>query len=142
MINSTPAKTITLDDFIEMKPADTMTYYNFSILNVIDNVSHLDRNLIEEYIDVINLDAIEVQLSVEEYKKYKYAPDLLAYDIYGSTQLDFLILLLNDMIDPKQFNKKNIKLLYSSKLVELLDIIYSKESNYIQQNRYENGLLF
>lgn len=142
MINSTPAKTITLDDFIEMKPADTMTYYNFSILNVIDNVSHLDRNLIEEYIDVINLDAIEVQLSVEEYKKYKYAPDLLAYDIYGSTQLDFLILLLNDMINPKQFNKKNIKLLYSSKLVELLDIIYSKESNYIQQNRYENGLLF
>ena len=33
-------------------------------------------------------------LSDDEYKKYRYSPDLLAYDIYGSVQLDFITSVL------------------------------------------------
>ena len=42
-----PALTYTLDDFISMQISDDMTYYNFSILQVIDDVEHLDSNLVE-----------------------------------------------------------------------------------------------
>ena len=46
-----PALTYTLDDFVSMQIVDDMTYYNFSILEVIDKVEHLSINLVEEYLE-------------------------------------------------------------------------------------------
>ena len=50
MANINPATTTTLEDFIEMRSIDEMTYYNFSILEVINGVEHLNHNLIEDYL--------------------------------------------------------------------------------------------
>lgn len=136
-----PATTYTLDDFVEMQYTDDMTYYNFSILEVVNGVEHLDTNLVEEYLPEIKDKCVEVELSTEEFKKYKYKPDILAFDIYGSVQLDFVILLINDTFDPKEFDKKKIILPHSSILSKYLNDIYSTELLYIQKNRSENGLL-
>ena len=137
-----PALTYTLDDFISMQISDDMTYYNFSILEVIDGVEHLDSNLVEIYLEELKSQCIPVQFSEEELKKYKYNADLLAYDLYGSVQLDFVILLLNDMYDPKEFTKKNVILPHSSTLSKFLNDVYSKEEGYIQQNRADYGILY
>ena len=137
-----PALTYTLDDFISMQISDDMTYYNFSILEVIDGVEHLDSNLVEIYLEELKSQCISVQFSEEELKKYKYNADLLAYDLYGSVQLDFVILLLNDMYDPKEFTKKNVILPHSSTLSKFLNDVYSKEEGYIQQNRADYGILY
>ena len=142
MAISNPALTYTLDDFISMQISDDMTYYNFSILEVIDGVEHLDSNLVEIYLEELKSQCISVQFSEEELKKYKYNADLLAYDLYGSVQLDFVILLLNDMYDPKEFTKKNVILPHSSTLSKFLNDVYSKEEGYIQQNRADNGILY
>ena len=142
MAISNPALTYTLDDFISMKISDDMTYYNFSILEVIDGVEHLDSNLVEIYLEELKSQCISVQFSEEELKKYKYNADLLAYDLYGSVQLDFVILLLNDMYDRKEFTKKNVILPHSSKLAKFLNDVYSKEEGYIQQNRADYGILY
>ena len=142
MAISNPALTYTLDDFISMQISDDMTYYNFSILEVIDGVEHLDSNLVEIYLEELKSQCISVQFSEEELKKYKYNADLLAYDLYGSVQLDFVILLLNDMYDPKEFSKKNIILPHSSTLSNFLNQVYSKEEGYIQQNRADYGILY
>lgn len=141
-ISNNPALTYTLDDFISMQISDDMTYYNFSILEVIDGVEHLDSNLVEIYLEELKSQCISVQFSEEELKKYKYNADLLAYDLYGSVQLDFVILLLNDMYDPKEFTKKNVILPHSSTLSKFLNDVYSKEEGYIQQNRADYGILY
>lgn len=135
-----PDKTYTLDDFISMKITDDMTYYNFSILEVIDGVEHLNINLVEEYIDELKSICVSLQLSNRELAKYRYNPDLLAYDVYGSIQLDFIILLLNDMYDPKEFNKTSIILPRASELNNFLNRVYSKEYGYIIQNRKDNNI--
>lgn len=135
MAKRTPATTYTLQDFINMKRLDDMTYYNFSILEKIGEVEHLNHNLIEDYLHILEDQCVKVTFSNTEYKKYCYNPDLLAYDLYGSVQLDFIILLLNDMIDPKEFDIKSIKLPYASYLAVFLNDIYSKESSYINENR-------
>jgi hypothetical protein len=135
-----PSETYTLDDFISMKIVDDMTYYNFSIVEVIDGVKHLNINLVEEYLDILKNASFKIELSNDEFRRYKYCPDLLAYDIYGSTQLDFVILLLNDMLDPKDFDKKTMYLPKASVLKEFLDSVYTKESNYIEQNRKDMNL--
>lgn len=136
-----PAKTYTLDQFIAMKYTDDMTYYNFSILQVVNGLECLDHNLVDDYLsELILICSDYFELTVEQYKKYKYSPDLLAYDVYGSTQLDFIVLKANGMIDPKEFTLKKIRLPYKSKLIEFLNRIYNINSGYIAQNRADNGL--
>lgn len=140
MAQHNPATTYTLQDFINMRNIDDMTYYNFSILEVINGVQHLNHNLVEDYLSHLLSTCETVPLSDTEYKRYKYRPDLLAYDLYGSVQLDFVLLLLNDMIDPKEFDVKTVKLPYASILNTFLNDIYSKESSYINQNRSVNKI--
>ena len=142
MSTNNPALTYTLDDFISMQISDDMTYYNFSIIEIIDGVYHLDTNLVEIYLEELKSKCITVKLSEEELKKYRYNPDLLAYNLYGSVQLDFVILLLNDMYDPKEFDKYTIILPHSSTLSTFLNEVYSKEENYIEENRAAQGILY
>ena len=142
MLIASPALTYTLDDFISMKLSDDMTYYNFSILEIIDGVEHLDNNIVETYIDILKSGCMKVKLSAKELKNYRYNPDILAYDLYGSVQLDFVILILNDMYDPKEFNKTTLYLPKPNTLSKFLNAVYSKESGYLEQNRADCGILF
>lgn len=132
-----PAQTYTLEQFISMKNTDDMTYNNFSIYGIIDGQKILESNLIDEYLDELVKISSIVELNIDEYKKYKFAPDLLAYDVYGSTQLDFIVLAANDMADPKDFNLKKLKLPSASRLRSYLNEVYNSNSNWINKNRYD-----
>lgn len=134
------AYTHTLDDFIAEKYATDITYYNLSILEKVKDSELLQHNLIEDYIDEFELLTETIEMSNEEYKKYRFAPDILAFDVYGSTQLDFIILYINDMADPKEFDRKTVKLIKNSVLKELLSQIYSSNKNYLDYNRRENNI--
>lgn len=138
--SSNPALTYTLDQFISMKFTDELTYYNFSIIEMVNGSKLLDHNLIEDYLPELEALCVNCELDQEQYKKYKYSPDLLAFDVYGSTQLDFVILMINDMIDPKEFDLKTIKLPYASHLKTFLSSVYNAESSYLTHNRSINGL--
>lgn len=138
MANLDPAVTFNVDDFISMKISDQLTYYNFSILEKNKGVEHLDFNLIDSYIDLLNTE--KITFTDEQFRKYKYHPDILAYDVYGSVQLDFIILALNDMCDPKEFNRKTIYLPYASELKTFLDDVYSANSTLINQNRSSQNI--
>ena len=128
-----PATTYNIDDFIDAKVIDDLTFYNFSILEMFQDVEHLDHNLIEDYLDLLPTE--QLTLTNAELNRYRYKPDILSYDIYGSTQLDFVILLVNDMIDPKEFDRKKIRLPFASKLSEFLETVYRSNYEYIEQNR-------
>lgn len=133
-----PAKTYNVDDFIQMKYSDNATYYNFSMLEKYDGVEHTVFNIADDYLE--NMEVVKLKFSSEELARYKYHPDLLAYDIYGSTQLDFIIMALNDIIDPKDFTKSTIYLPYSSTLETFLDKVYSANYTMIQNNRLQNDI--
>lgn len=137
---SNPALTYTLEHFIEMQHSDELTYRNFSILEVVDGLEFVDHNLVEDYLDELESICIACELTDDQYKKYKYAPDLLAYDIYGSVQLDFVIMYANGIVDPKEFNYKVVKLPYASALKLYLNSVYNANSSYIEQNRADNNL--
>ena len=137
---SNPALTYTIDQFINMKYTDELTYYNFSIIELVNGIKLLDHNLIEDYLSELESLCVNCELDQDQYKKYKYSPDLLAFDVYGSTQLDFIILMINDMIDPKEFDLKTVKLLYASQLKSFLSEVYNAENDYISYNRSINGL--
>lgn len=135
-----PAKTHTLDEFIAMQHSDEMTYRNFSIFEKYNGIEILDHNLISDYLDELENLCVSVPLSSEEYKKYRYSPDLLAFDLYGSVQLDFVILFVNGMIDPKEFDINIVKLPYASQLKAFLESVFNSNQGYIGQNRSEFNL--
>lgn len=135
---SDPALTYTLQDFIEYGKQDDMTYENFSILRVHNDIRFVEQNILDFYLEELQKLCVKVtDISQDEILKYKYSPDILAYDIYGSTQLDFVVLYSNNMIDPKDFNFKSKYLMLPRKqiLKEFLSSVYNSEREWININR-------
>jgi len=135
-----PALTYTLTDFIKMGSQDESTYRNFSILSYRMETEFVDQNILDYYIDELKALCLKItKFDNDQIIKYRYSPDLLAYDIYGSTQLDFIVLLCNGIVDPKDFDFKRgyILLPSSSVLKEFLSQVYSSESNWMDLNRTE-----
>ena len=138
--NRDVAMTYTLEDFVKMQVSDQLTFRNFSTVAVVNGVELTDKNLVEDFLPELMKDAITVDLSRDEYTKYKYAPDLLAFDVYGSVQLDFIILYMNGIIDPKDFDFKSLKLVRSSLLKQFLNHVYGSQRYILENNKYENGV--
>ena len=133
-----PAKTYTLSDFVAMKNQDELTYANFAIFDYKFGEKFVEESLIYYYIKELKSTCVKVNsLTLEEIAKYKYAPDLLSYDIYGTTSLDFVILLCNGIIDPKEFDFKRSYLMLprASSIATMLSAIYNSESKWLEINK-------
>lgn len=130
-----PETTHTINEFIAQKNQDEISFRNFSTFDMINGTEYLIKNVIDDYMDELLSICIDVDLTREQYIRYKYSPDLLAYDIYGTTQLDYLIMEINGVIEPRDFNFKKLKLPYASQLSSFLNTVYNSESVYIQYNR-------
>lgn len=139
-INSTS----TLEDFIAMRKNDTVTYYDLSILAkslTNPDLIYSESNILDTYMDELKKLAVTVELSPEDYSKYKFRPKLLCYDIYGMTEMYFIIMALNGICSIKDFNFKKIKLLYKNDMFEFVNSIVAAEQNYISLNREYVGKL-
>jgi hypothetical protein len=117
------------------KSSSSLSYYNTSILEIIDGVEYSTHNIIYDYLDEINALSNTIILNDLEYLKYEFRPDLLSYDIYGTIDYEFVILALNGMLSPKDFTKKKLKLLNSGDMNYIINKIYNAENLYIQRNR-------
>lgn len=128
-------QTSTVQEFISMRTSDEATYYNFSILEYLNGVEYTVSNLIDDYLDDIKSYATQYRFTELEAIKYKYRPDLLAFDIYGSEQLSFIILAINGMVDEYEFDLPTVYMIDSASLLSLLGRIRSAENIYINTNR-------
>lgn len=132
-----PDKTYSIEQFIQSGQGVTLTYQNLSLVNNFDKVELPYKNVFYDYLDDINNSSLIrlVKLSEKEIAKYKYRPKILAYDLYGTTDLDFVILALNGIYTPKDFliaNKK-IKLIGKKELNSLLTSIYNAEKDLLDR---------
>lgn len=140
-------ETYTVEDFIELgKDIDDIQYYKFTILSkaasdVENPILYAEHNVICDYEEEFKKLAITVEMTDAEYSKYRFRPKLLAYDVYGSTELFFVILFINGMYNIKDFDRKNVKLIRKDTMVELLAAIHNSEQNYIAANRAAIGYI-
>lgn len=137
MLNS-PDTTYTVEQFIAFKDSDPLTYHNLAILArsiSYDGLTFSSNNIIYDYLDELKEESVLVSMSDYSYMKYCYKPKLLAYDLYGATELYFVILALNNTCNIKDFNFKSLYLIEPEKLLAILNVIYNSEINYIKFNR-------
>lgn len=140
-------ETYTVEDFIELgKDIDDIQYSKFAILskassNVVNPLIYPEHNVIYDYEEEFKRLSLNVEMTDSEFNKYRFKPKLLAYDLYGSTELYFSILFTNGICNIKEFNRKNIKLIKKSDMISLLEAIYNAELNYISTNRSNIGYI-
>ena len=129
-----PANTTTIEEFIQSGKNVSLTYKDFSFLETMSNRTQVSVfNAINDYIEELRRASMIVQLNDEEYRKYVFKPKLLCHDIYGNPELYFIILLINDMIDVKEFNKKSFYMLSKEYMYLLTSYIYNSEYRAIKK---------
>lgn len=130
----------TLEDFIASASSDKISYSSLSILAKANSLYYPAHNIIYDYLDNIESKAVVIDMTDIQYERYKFRPDLLAYDIYKNTELEFIILALNKIQSPKEFTRKKIKMLASEQMLDLINTIYNSEKASIDKNRSQLNL--
>lgn len=127
---------ISVQDFIALRTSDEITYYNYSIVEYLDvGFDMFVTNLLYDYQDELEDIAVTVSLTPIEQAKYKYKPYLFAYDVYGSTEAKFIIMMLNNIIDPKEFDFEKVKVIRYGDLITILNRMQAVNEDYMNNNR-------
>ena len=129
------ALTMSVEDFIALSSTDEITYYNYSILEYLNGYEMFVSSILYDYAEEIEENTVTLELTDEEKRKYRYKPYLLAYDVYGSTECKFILMMLNGIIDPKEFDLTYVKVLYRSTLNDILGHITPVNENFLNKNR-------
>ena len=138
--SSNVSKSYTIKQFISFQSSDPVTYSTLSlwVKSISDeNIIYSYDNILYDYLDELKMISYNIEMTNEEFRKYKYKPKLLAYDIYGATELYFIILAINGIkyIDVKAFDKRKLHLPKANDLANIVTAIYNAETTYLNANR-------
>ena len=131
----------TIQDYISQYNSEEIAKSAFFLKQVfsLDNNKQMIvdfSNLVIKYMPELKGIKIKITLSNEEYAKYRFNPKLLSYDIYGTTELWFLILEANELHSITQFNSKTIYL-FRTDIVEKMTRILNLEVSTKNYNEEE-----
>lgn len=76
-----------------------------------------------------------VTFTPEEYRKYRFNPWRLSNDLYGTTELWFMILHINEMYSANEFDKRVIKIYDKDMLLNKLNEIVNVYNESLDANR-------
>lgn len=134
---SLPQDTYTIEGFVKSGSSILISYDKLAFSNTLTNGTKVCiQNVLNDYMYELKGNSVWIKLSDEEFKKYKYSPKLLSYDIYGNAELYFIILLINDIADVKEFDKQTLRMVPVSILNQLLTSILNAEQTSL--NNYNN----
>lgn len=140
MAKFVPENTYTLDQFILAGHRTTVSYDEFSYKEALSNGNIVTiLNVIDDYIPEIMDSAVNVRLDRLQRIKYRYKPKLLCYDVYGNTELYWVILRMNGIIDVKEFDFEILKMLRVDDMELILTNIYNSEYKWMKKYNTEYG---
>ena len=140
MAKSNIETTYTLADFIASGKMNTVDYDQFSYKDLVSNGTEVSiLNVVNDYMREIKDVAVKVELSTQEYLKYRYKPKLLCRDVYGNGEVYYVIMLLNGHIDVKDFDVHELLMLRKADMNTLLTQIYNAEYKWMQEYNTEHG---
>lgn len=97
-------------------------------------------NVYDDYIDDFMNAATEVTLTDEQYRQYYQAPKLLANELYRNSELDFILMRINGVYDPKDFTFRKVKVISMDTLNDMLSKILISNSRMIDVYNEDNPM--
>jgi hypothetical protein len=132
---SDPRLAPTVADFILAgKETQVVRYPHLMLQESKDGIDYVVHSVLDDYLQDMKDKSIECILSKTERDRYFMKPRILSSDIYGSTELYYIILRINDMWSPKQFTLDNnkLKMLTKDHMRDFLSAIMRIESKDIE----------
>lgn len=126
---------VTIQDLIGLKVSHSLVdYSNLSFKMTAQHCITIPfQNLVTStFSKELNALAVDVSLTDEEYYKYRFKPKLLSFDIYGYTELFYIIDFLNGIYNIKDFDKKNLRLVPKDELYEFLSLVRQADLDNIE----------
>lgn len=139
IVNNNAGETNLMRRFINLGKQNSLNLsnnVNYIKYQNTDRVIPVDGIFSQKYRDHLISVSQEVELTEEEYNKYKYRPKLLSYDLYGTVDYWFILMIINNVSTIISFNLKTIRFIPSESL-DILELIMNKEKTYLQTNQAE-----
>lgn len=137
-----PAETYTMEDFIAIGRGVDMSYDKYAFKELLENGTEICiHNSVNDYMREMKERAVVIKFTREQYIRYRYHVKLLSYDVYGTQELYFIILLLNGIIDVKEFDFSTLLMLRVDDMMDIMSRIYNAEYKYIDQYNGEHGTM-
>lgn len=113
----------------------------FKIINDIadNNFIFNDKCILDDYRAELKTLLVSVELTASEYADYKYNPKRLSHDLYGTTELWFLLLDANEIYSATQFDM-DVIYVYNSRIYSIISEIITNEKISIDYNLESLGL--
>lgn len=105
-----PYEKTSIDQFVDAYESEQVTEGTISFKEKInDSIIIKFHNVISKHIDLMKPYIVDVVLTDDEYARYKCLPNLFCYDIYGTPELAYSLLYINNMVSITEFTRKSIK---------------------------------
>lgn len=103
----------------------------FNISNIIRNREDGDvtiplDNKINKYMNLLKSNSTLIELSDEEFEKYKYKPRIMSQDLYKTQELWYILMKLNGILDVSKFDRRSLYVL-NFDAVKIVNDIYINE---------------
>lgn len=136
MATTTQSNAITtVEDFIQEYDVETIRMDTVFLRQVFweKGMEHklvvAESALIDKYLEEIEQHKTVITLSTTEYYKYRYNPKLMAYDVYGTTELWFLLMAANELYSVIDFDLRVVKA-YRTDILQKIDRMLSLEHEF------------
>lgn len=133
VINTDLVHSHTFSEFlINQKTSITISYPKLTFIEKRDNREYVVKSVINDYMYELKQATQKVILDESQELKYFYRPKLLSYDIYNTTELYYVILLLNNICNIKEFCINPLLMLTKEDMADFMAKIYNAEKSSIQ----------
>lgn len=94
-----------------------------------------DKNIFDTYIRFVRPYVQVYDVSIKERDYYRFRPQLLSLDVYGTPSLDWLIMMLNDReCSSKFYLKQTVNLVPASIIGKLHETVIARPMKALQKN--------
>ena len=125
----------TLDDLITRQDRYDLNKITFFTMTDDQSLIVQDTTLFQIYRGYVSNYVATYTVPKKYRQHYRFKPRLLIADIYGTPELSWLILMLNDRECPSKFTiKSTIRLVPANRLAELYDTIVTRSNNRLTAN--------
>lgn len=139
-MSASPGTAYTLEQFVALGRGVNLTYKNYSFRELLTNGTEISvRNVVNDYMTELEERSVNVRFDDAQYRRYRFRPKILCYDIYGCQELYYVICLLNGVIDVKEFDFRTCKMLPRDTMSSVMSAIYNAEYKYIGDYNSNHG---
>ena len=142
MISGNSENIYTLSDFIREYGVEELRVDAFHLKEVFFQTGMKHKivvngdNIADKYSAELEENKKIVEFTTKEYYKYRYNPKLLSYDVYGTTELWFFILMANELYSISDFNLRKL-VLYDASIISKFNKMLELDQEFLEINSME-----